>query len=32
MGKKFLIDTNVLIDLQTRIIPKEGIEYITKSY
>jgi predicted nucleic acid-binding protein len=28
MGKKFLIDTNILIDFQTRIITQKGFEYV----
>lgn len=31
MGKKFLIDTNVLIDFQTQIIPQKGLEYVAKA-
>jgi hypothetical protein len=30
MGQKFLIDSNILIDFQTKIIPQHGFEYIAK--
>jgi predicted nucleic acid-binding protein len=30
MGKKFLIDTNALIDFQIKKIPKNGFEYVAK--
>ncbi|MDB4920590.1 type II toxin-antitoxin system VapC family toxin [Mucilaginibacter sp.] len=31
MGKKFLIDTNILIDFQTRNIPQKGFEYVVQA-
>jgi predicted nucleic acid-binding protein len=31
MGKKFLIDTNILIDFQTRSIPQKGFEYVVQA-
>ena len=31
MGQKFLIDTNTLIDFQSKIIPQKGFEYVAKA-
>ncbi len=31
MGQKSLIDTNILIDFQSKIIPQKGFEYVAKT-
>jgi predicted nucleic acid-binding protein len=31
MGQKFLIDTNTLIDFQSKIIPQKGLEHVAKT-
>jgi predicted nucleic acid-binding protein len=31
MGMKFLIDTNILIDFQTKNIPQKGFEYVVQA-
>ena len=30
MGEKFLIDTNLLIDFQNKVIPQDGLAYVAK--
>ncbi len=30
MGKEYLIDTNVLIDFQTQVLPESGLYYLSK--
>lgn len=30
MGQDYLIDTNVLIDFQTKVIPQNGFEFVSK--
>jgi len=31
MGQKFLIDTNTLIDFQTKKLPEKGFEYVAET-
>ena len=31
MGKKFSIDTNALIDFQTKVLPEKGFDFISKA-
>ena len=30
MGQDYLIDKNVLIDFQTKVIPQNGFEFVSK--